>query len=182
MSSSKKVEEKEPATDPKNLYNTYVALCKYIGIEPYEKVRDSLCQDDEENANYGTQVLIDGDDLEAKDKKDKIRFGPGSCRALATSILGKATSVIPENKLTKAKQESMSVIYTILQDIRVWRCPIKDGGAAAIAELLRLGGADLKISYLELLDASIGYDGCMALGHSLSYGVRTIIDFNVFTN
>ena len=41
----------------------------------------------------------------------------------------------------------------------------------AIAELLRLGGADLKISYLELLDTNIGYDGCMALGHSLSYGV-----------
>ena len=45
----------------------------------------------------------------------------------------------------------------------------------AIAELLRLEGADLKISYLELLDTNIGYDGCMALGNSLSYGVSMFV-------
>ena len=31
-----------------------------------------------------------------------------------------------------------------------------DDGAAAIAEVLRLGGADVKIAFLELLDDNIG--------------------------
>ena len=36
--------------------------------------------------------------------------------------------------------------------------------------MLRLGGADVKISFLELFDNNIGSRGANALGTSLSYG------------
>lgn len=36
--------------------------------------------------------------------------------------------------------------------------------------MLRLGGADVAISYLELLDNNVGWKGANALGISLSYG------------
>ena len=36
--------------------------------------------------------------------------------------------------------------------------------------MLRLGGADVKISYLELFDNNIGPMGGLALGHALSFG------------
>lgn len=36
------------------------------------------------------------------------------------------------------------------------------------AEILRLGGADVQISFLELLDNNIGVRGALALGNSLS--------------
>ena len=38
------------------------------------------------------------------------------------------------------------------------------------AEILRLGGAEVAISFLELLDNNIGPRGASALGQSLSYG------------
>ena len=38
------------------------------------------------------------------------------------------------------------------------------------AEVLRLGGADVQLTYLELLDNNIGPKGANALGQSLSYG------------
>ena len=40
--------------------------------------------------------------------------------------------------------------YKLLKSIRVWRSFIGDEGAAAIAEVLRLGGAEVQITYLEL--------------------------------
>lgn len=38
------------------------------------------------------------------------------------------------------------------------------------AEVLRLGGADVAINFLELLDNNIGPKGATALGAALSYG------------
>ena len=51
------------------------------------------------------------------------------------------------------------------------------------AELLRLGGSDVKIFYLELFDNNIGPRGAGALGSSLSYGnnlslLTLKLDFN----
>jgi len=43
-------------------------------------------------------------------------------------------------------------------------------GAAAIAEVLRLGGGEVKINFLELLDCEIGFMGGLALGRALSMG------------
>lgn len=77
--------------------------------------------------------------------------------------------------------------YKLLKFIRIWRSNICDDGAAAIvrtvdlycmricphahdiqAEVLRLGGIDVQIQYLELLDNNIGPRGGLALGTSLS--------------
>lgn len=60
--------------------------------------------------------------------------------------------------------------YKCLKNIRIWRSNINDDGAAAIAEVLRLGGADVPLLYLELIDDNIGPLGAMALGKSLSRG------------
>jgi hypothetical protein len=38
------------------------------------------------------------------------------------------------------------------------------------AEVLRLGGAEVAISYLELLDCNIGPKGANGMGMALSYG------------
>jgi hypothetical protein len=51
------------------------------------------------------------------------------------------------------------------------------------AEVLRLGGADVAISFLELLDNNIGSRGANALGQALSYGnnislLTLKLDFN----
>ena len=50
-----------------------------------------------------------------------------------------------------------SIISFILDLIPVYaRSNVGDDGAAAIAEVLRLGGADVKLAFLELLDDNIG--------------------------
>ena len=45
-----------------------------------------------------------------------------------------------------------------------------DDGAACLAEILRLGGAELPMAYLEMLDCNVGYRGAHALGQSLMCG------------
>lgn len=40
------------------------------------------------------------------------------------------------------------------------RSNVGDDGAAAISEVLRLGGADVKLAFLELLDDNIGAKVC----------------------
>ena len=52
----------------------------------------------------------------------------------------------------------------------MWKADCADDGAASVAEVLRLGGADVKLSYLELLDCNVGPRGANALGYSLSRG------------
>ena len=60
--------------------------------------------------------------------------------------------------------------YKLLNSLRFWRAGCSDDGATSIAEVLRLGGADVKLSYLELLDCNIGPRGANAIGASLSRG------------
>ena len=60
--------------------------------------------------------------------------------------------------------------YKLLSSLRLWKSNVGDDGAAAIAEVLRLGGADVKIGYLELLDNNIGPKGAMSIGQSLAQG------------
>lgn len=59
--------------------------------------------------------------------------------------------------------------YKLIKSIRIWRSNIADDGAAAIAEVLRLGGIDVQIQFLELLDNNIGPRGGLALGTALSH-------------
>lgn len=82
-------------------------------------------------------------------------LGPGGTRALMTAIMGSGTGM-------------KGGPYKLIRSIRIWRSNISDDGAAAIAEVLRLGGVDVQIQYLELLDNNIGPRGGLALGASLS--------------
>lgn len=97
-------------------------------------------------------------------------IGPGGTRALMTAIMGSG-------------QGMKGGPYKLLKFIRIWRSNICDDGAAAIvifiqflkflnfsiqAEVLRLGGVDVQIQYLELLDNNIGPRGGLALGTALS--------------
>ena len=60
------------------------------------------------------------------------------------------------------------IMYKQLQELRVWRSNIGDDGASSLAELLRLGGAEIQLQYLELTDNNITASGAFALGRSLS--------------
>jgi hypothetical protein len=98
------------------------------------------CLSDEEKMPI-TQILIDD---------ECGPLGPGGTRALMTAV--------------------MKPPYKLLTSLRFWRTQIGDDGASSVAELLRLGGAEIRLSYLEILDDSIGPRGCNSLGISLSMG------------
>ena len=84
-------------------------------------------------------------------------IGPGGARALMTSVMGTGPGM-------------KGGPYKLLKSIRIWRSYIGDEGAAAIAEVLRLGGAEVQLNYLELFDDGIGPKGALALGQSLAAG------------
>ena len=95
-----------------------------------------------------TQIIID-------DEFGPI--GPGGTRALMTAVMGSGPGM-------------KGGPYKLLKSIRIWRSYIGDEGAAAIAEVLRLGGAEVQLTYLELFDDGVGPKGALALGQSLSAG------------
>lgn len=99
------------------------------------------CLSDDEKMPI-TQILIDD---------EYGPLGPGGTRALMTAVM-KPTP------------------YKLLTSLRFWRTQIGDDGVSSVAELLRLGGAEVRLSYLEILDDNIGSRGCTALGISLSMG------------
>jgi len=106
----------------------------------------TICNDEEKFPV--TQFVID-------DEAGPI--GPGGTRALMTSVMGTGPGM-------------KGGPYKLLNSLRFWRTNVNDDGCAAIAEVLRLGGADVQISYLELFDNNIGLRGCMALGAALGQG------------
>lgn len=157
--------EHEPGSDPKVLYKNYLQACDAIGIQHFPPLKHILTN--EENPNIGTQIVVVGEGNSV--------LGPGGCRALVNAMIGKpnatTTTIAP---------------FTATKEIRIIRCNLQDGGAAAIAKLLFAtagrkcintagDGATLppewKLDYLELMDNDISRDGAMVLGRSLSVGV-----------
>ena len=59
-----------------------------------------------------------------------------------------------------------------MNTLRFWRANAGDDGAAAIAELLREGGEDVKIAFVQLLDCNISIRGCDVLGNALRIGAN----------
>ena len=167
-----------PDSDPRVLYNSYLQACKAIGIQPYPPLKQALTN--EENPNRGKQIIIVGGSPHhsASNSMDSsVVLGPGGCRALVNAMIGKV------HPSTKAQTP-----FTATKEIRICRSNIKDGGAVAIASLLfatagklcintsleaeAAAWAEWKLEYLELIDNDIGRSGAMALGRSLSVGVR----------
>lgn len=73
-------------------------------------------------------------------------LGPGGTRALTTAIMGTG-------------QDMRGGPYRLIRSLRLWRAHCGDEGARSIAELLRLGGAEVQLEYLELFDDNVGTNG-----------------------
>jgi hypothetical protein len=138
-------EGEEDGTDPSVLLQNYQKFCKTIGLPAHPGVAKNL--NDEEKWPV-KQIVID-------DESGPI--GPGGTRALMTAVMGGAAGM-------------KGGPYKLLECVRIWRSNAGDDGVGAIAEVLRLGGAEVKLNYLELLDNNIGPRGCLALGYALAKG------------
>lgn len=73
-------------------------------------------------------------------------LGPGGTRALTTAIMGTG-------------QDMRGGPYRPIKSLRLWRAKCGDEGARSIAEILRLGGAEVQLEYLELFDDNISTRG-----------------------
>ena len=81
---------------------------------------------------------------------------------MATAIMGSHPS------MPKHPETGKPMLYKTLQELRIWGANIGDDGASSIAEILRLGGAEIQLQYLELTNNGITAVGAFALGRSLS--------------
>ena len=133
--------------DPMVLLSNYQKYSKLVGLNTNAGLTKSIS--DEENRPL-TQLVIDD---------ENGQLGCGGTRALMTSIMGSGPGM-------------KGGPYKLINSLRIWRSNIGDDGVAAIAEVLRLGGAEVKIGYLELLDNNIGPKGCTGLGQSLGQGTK----------
>jgi hypothetical protein len=151
---SKKKEQVEPGpeSDPVILFRNYTKQCQSVGVAVNEILKRALCSN--ENENCASQLLI-GTNEESRSSKPL-----GSCgiRALVAAILGKCNHGETQK-------------YTALKEIRIWRSNLGDHGAMAIAKLMREGGREHRLAYIELIDNNIGLEGSVALGRSLCAGV-----------
>ena len=144
----KKGKGKAPPFTPEELQQLvldYKRNCLEYGVDVSEKLCSALSEDElRDEFTETNQLIISADDT----------FGPGGARALSTAILGSSTSKP----------------FPGVKSLRIWACMIGDTGAASIAEILRLGGAEVAIDYLELSNNKISIDGCRALGSALMVG------------
>jgi len=131
--------------DPATFLANYQKFCKLIGLPSNTSVAKNL--NDEEKWPV-KQIIIDD---------EHGPLGPGGTRALMTALLGSGPGM-------------KGGPYKLLECVRLWRANAGDEGVMAIAAVLQLGGSDVKLNYLELLDNNIGPRGCLALGNSLAKG------------
>lgn len=131
--------------DPATFLSNYQKFCKLIGLPANAGVAKNL--NDEEKWPV-KQIIIDD---------ECGLLGPGGTRALMTALMGSGPGM-------------KGGPYKLLESVRIWRSNAGDEGVMAIAQVLQLGGAEVKLNYLELLDNNIGPRGCLALGHSLAKG------------
>ena len=172
----KKKKGAEPAAtaeDVEVLLKIYKKFSADCNIPVYEGLVKKLAEPEElEEFLASAQLLLHPADPA---DPDEPRLGPGGCRALCTAILGTAPGMeklYPEvycgvaeaNRLAK---EGRPLPFKGLKSLRAWHSRLGDDGACAIAELLRLGGAEVQIEYLELWADGIGARGCRALGVAL---------------
>lgn len=137
--------------DPAVLLKNYQTQTKLVGIPTHAGLMAALSGVNAEGEVVPLkQILVD-------DTETLVPLGPGGTRVLMQAILGSGSGM-------------KGGPFKLVESIRIWRSKCSDDGAAAIAEVLRVGGGDVKIAYLELLDNNIGPRGALALGTSLSKG------------
>ena len=137
--------------DPTVLLKNYQTQSKLVGLPTHSGLVSALSGVNAEGETVPLkQILVD-------DTETSLVLGSGGTRVLMQAILGSGSAM-------------KGGPFKLVESIRLWRSKCSDDGAAAIAEVLRLGGGDVKIAYLELLDNNIGHRGALALGTSLSQG------------
>ena len=185
-------EQVPPEDDPARVLDLYESQCRAIGValNPTDPITTSFT--DTENKNFGKQILIDGD----------CGWSNGHCRALVLALLGRepikealsqekqSTLISSDSKCTygeKSENEEFPkrIKYRPLKEIRIWRSPISDSGAKALAELFWSAGDTIEIgvSTVEIMDCPIGTDGFAAIGRALSCGMnQSIMTLNLDCN
>lgn len=142
-----KDDEGDPGLSPATLLANYVKFSKLVCVPVHPRLVEALSSEEKAEEFVKSKQLIFDD--------EKGVLGPAGTRCLCTAILGTAPGMVP---------------CRLVKCLRFWRCDVNDDGAACIAELLRLGGAEVALTYLELLDNNIGPQGAKWLGQSLSFG------------
>lgn len=142
--------EPDPGEDPEIFLSQYKKFCKMTAIPECEQITQAFS--DEENPYAGQFVIHPNEPMDPTEP----RLGPGGARALATAIMGTGPG--------------MTTPFKSVKSLRIWWSNIGDEGCTPLAELLRLGGAEIQINYLELWDNNIGPRGALALGRSLMVG------------
>ncbi|CAM9861997.1 unnamed protein product [Scytosiphon promiscuus] len=131
--------------DPALFLQNYQRFSRLIGISANPKVVAQLQSDENQPL---AQIVVDD---------EHGPLGPGGTRALMTAIMGTG-------------QDMRGGPYRLIKSLRLWRAHCGDEGTRSIAEVLRLGGAEVQLEYIELFDDQIGPTGATALGQSLSIG------------
>jgi hypothetical protein len=137
-------EEEVQGEDPKVLLKNYERFSNSIAVPISRQLTDIL--NDEEQ--YPVKQITIADDEQ---------FGPGSLRAFCTALLGLGP------QMTGGP-------YKLMESMRFWNMPLRGDGISSLAEVLRLGGAEIKLSYLELMKCDVEPSGCFSLGSALSNG------------
>ena len=143
------IDPDDPSMNPEAVVDNYKKYCKLAALQPHPKVLAQLGGDEEqlEVMMKNEQLVVDGEPV----------LGPHGTRALCTALMGNAPGM-------------SGAVFKMAKNFRFWRMDCGDDGAACLAEILRLGGAELPMAYLELLDCNVGYRGAHALGQSLMCG------------
>jgi hypothetical protein len=136
-----------PSATPEEFIKNYTMACKLYSSEPSDCVKKGL---ETEEGAVKPYLFID----EA--------VGPAGVRAATSAMLG----AHPDMKGGK---------FTVFTSMNFVRCNAQADGAAAVAEVLRVGGPDMPNTNLLMCDCRIGERGCQALGAALGYGGNTTL-------
>lgn len=142
-------DEGDPGLSPAVFLHNYTKYCKLTCVPANAKLVELLSNEERaEDLVKSKQLVLDD---------EKGALGAAGTRTLCSAILGTGQGMV-------------NVPCRLVRSLRLWRVAVGDDGAACVAEVLRLGGAEVPIAYLELLDNNIGAPGAHCLGQALARG------------
>ena len=136
-----------PSAAPEEFLKNYTLACKLYSCEPSDCIKKGL---ETEEGGAKPYMFLDEE------------VGPAGVRAAASALLG----AHPDMKGGK---------FTVFTTLNFVRCNAQADGAAAVAEVLRVGGPDMPTTNVLFCDCRISERGCQALGASLGYGGNTTL-------
>ena len=154
-----------------NFVSNYKKACGLINAETNSYIIKSISGDLEDNNEDGDDAIDPTLHLLLAD----LNLRPSGTRAIAWAILGNGADM---------KGGS----YKNFQSLQFVRCDCRDAGAAAFAEVLRIGPTlDVMIKTLSFVHCNVFSLGCHMLGNALASGMNTslttlTLDYNKFGN